>query len=327
MENLIIDDELKDVVKTHADEIRETFNSMADMLDAFDKRYKEVLDLTMSTEKCKKAKRLRLDIRSVRTAAEAERKKRKAEYIDAGRAIDGVFNILKNAVSKKEAKLQECEDYYDNLEKQRVESIKKDREQQLLPFNADTSFIDLGNMPDEVWQTYLAGAKASYEQAEEAKKQAVEQQKIQEEKENIFHFRKDQVKAISEYIPFGSITIDTTEEEFLKIVNNAEKTKNEAAKIKAQNQKLKEENEITSKKLVESEEARERIEFEKMVDKGVSKKTMRISPFRSPEKADKMVLKNYIGLMQAEIKNLTSARAKDVFTLCVDNMKEVVNEL
>ena len=90
--------ELQTIEKSKATQIKATFEPMAEMLLEFETAFDSVLadsEIEITEEITDRAKRLRIDIGKVRIKTEAVRKEQKDEYLRAGKAIDGVSNILK----------------------------------------------------------------------------------------------------------------------------------------------------------------------------------------------------------------------------------------
>lgn len=175
MNELTITDELKGIDKNKARQIEKVFAPMVQMLKEFEGQFDQVMDLEQSPEKCVKAKRLRLDISKVRIEADKVRKVNKEEYLRAGNAIQGVYNILKFAVTDKEEALKEVETFYARIEEEKNKVRQAEREAELSKYGVDGSTIDLGGMDDTVWDNFLAGSKANHEAVQEAERKAKEE--------------------------------------------------------------------------------------------------------------------------------------------------------
>jgi colicin import membrane protein len=171
---LIKSSELEGVEITKAQQIKAVFEPMSQLLMQFDERYNNVISESekgITEDVTKKAKRLRLDIGKVRIETEKTRKAQKEEYLRAGKAIDGVANILKFAVVDKEEKLESIEKHFENIEKERLEKLEHDRRQMLADY-CDVLPGGLSSMPDDVFNAYLSAKKKEYEDRIEAEKQA-----------------------------------------------------------------------------------------------------------------------------------------------------------
>src|SRR5690554_2827574 len=141
--------ELANIEQSKADGIRRVFEPMAEMLKEFEGLYTQVVteaENGITKEITAKAKRLRLDIAKVRVQTEKLRKEEKEEYLRAGKAIDGVSNILKWAVTDKENKLKEIEDYFEIQEKKRLELLQAERVEAIAPYLTDAHERDLSSM-------------------------------------------------------------------------------------------------------------------------------------------------------------------------------------
>jgi hypothetical protein len=176
--------ELKKVEQSKAEQIRKTFEPMYIMLDDFEQSYADVVSDSkngIDESLIKRAKRLRLDIAKVRSSAENVRKKEKSQYLLAGKAIDGVNNILKWAVTEKEEKLKEIEKHFEIEEKKRIEQLQTERVELLTPYVEDAFMHTLHNMELDVWEIYLDTKKKQYSDRVEAEKKA-EEERIASEK-------------------------------------------------------------------------------------------------------------------------------------------------
>ncbi|HUX57479.1 MAG TPA: hypothetical protein VMV77_10925 [Bacteroidales bacterium] len=146
--------ELQVIEKSKAEAIRATFEPMVAMLQEFETAYNSVITASkkeITEELINAAKRLRLDIGKVRIEAEKLRKEQKEEYLRAGKAIDAVNNILKWAVTDKENRLKEIEDYFEIQEQLRLEKLQNDRAEKLSKYIEDAHERNLASMDEDVW--------------------------------------------------------------------------------------------------------------------------------------------------------------------------------
>ena len=192
--------ELTFIEKSKADQIKETFDPMVKMISGFEESYGELLlesKKEITKEVTKKAKRLRLDIAKVRVQTDKLRKSQKEEYLRAGKAIDGVSNILKWAISEKENKLSEIEKHFEILEQEKKEALQKKRVLEIESYVSDSDEKDYSSMEADVWAAYLQAKKKDYndfieaerkaeaERLEAEKKEALERERIKEENEKL----------------------------------------------------------------------------------------------------------------------------------------------
>jgi len=127
--------ELKAIEKSKADMISAVFVPMVERLKVFESSFNSIIEESkkgINENLVVKSKRLRIDISRVRIETEKARKEQKEEYLRAGKAIDGVANILKWAVTEKEEALEKIEKHFETLEKERIEKLQLEREEQFL---------------------------------------------------------------------------------------------------------------------------------------------------------------------------------------------------
>lgn len=176
--------ELNGLDPSKAEQIKLVFLPMSEMLSNLEGKYYDLINESrqgVTEELTKRAKRLRLDIVKVRTATEKVRKEQKDEYLRAGRAIDGVSNILKWAVQDKETKLKEIEDHFVILEQKRLIELQAKRSEELSPYCEGAGDRNLTSMDEDVWKAYLSTKKREYKDRIEAERKA-EEERIAKEK-------------------------------------------------------------------------------------------------------------------------------------------------
>ena len=180
--------ELSVIGTSKAKQIKETFVPMAEMLAEFEDRFDGVIaeaqeEITKAVTV--RAKSLRIAISKVRIETEKLRVAQKEEYLRAGKAIDGVSNILKWAVTDKEDKLREIERYFENLEKERLTDLQAERVEKISPYLEDAHEREFGSMDDEVWSAYFEAKKKEFTDRIAAEKQAeadrIERERVEAE--------------------------------------------------------------------------------------------------------------------------------------------------
>lgn len=245
--------ELKPLEKSKADQIEVTFAPMVAMLKEFESQYDAIMKEDPSEDNIKAAKRLRLDIAKIRTGADKERAKLKQEYLLGGNAVQGVFNILKFAVTEKEEKLKERETHFERLEEERLQKIREEREVELTPYGVDITGIDLAAMTDQVWVNFLEGSRQGYENRIAEEKRARETA----EKTELFNRRERNLLVFGDLYTPGILTLDTTDEEFKSILGDLQEKKDakdeadrlareESDRLRRENEELKQEREVVT---------------------------------------------------------------------------------
>ena len=243
--------ELQTIEKSKAAQIKATFEPMAEMLLEFETAFDSVLadsEIEITEEITDRAKRLRIDIGKIRIKTEAVRKEQKDEYLRAGKAIDGVSNILKWAVVEKENKLKEIENHFEMQEQARVDKLQEDRVAKLSIYVADADERDLAGMDEDVWSAYFNAKKKEYEDIQAAVVQA-EKDRIAKEKADIAEQKR--IKAENEKLKKDAEA---------KLKADIEKQKREDAAKKLQEAKLKKERELHEAELQKAKDAKIKIE-------------------------------------------------------------------
>lgn len=187
-----VNSEIEGVSPEKSAQIKSIFNPMTKMLEGIEQQYNQVIaefNNDATTDTTVKARILRLNIAKVRIAAEKARKSEKEQYLRAGKAIDGFSNILKFAITEKEEKLKEIENYSENLEKQRLKELQSKRELLIFEYIDNGHEINLSAMETDVWESYLSTKKNNYRDKIEAEKQA-EQIRQKQEDERIDALKK-----------------------------------------------------------------------------------------------------------------------------------------
>ena len=130
-----------------------------------------VTDATQVSE-MKQARIVRLKLKDVRVSAEKARKELKADALATGRAIDSVGNWIKAKIEPEEARLEECEKFAERAEAVRKEGLRKTRTELLAPFGVDTSFYQLGDMPEATFAALLDSTSIAHAAKIEAARKA-----------------------------------------------------------------------------------------------------------------------------------------------------------
>lgn len=336
MENISLEKELSPLSESKAKDLREFFNPMLDKVQEFEDDFNGIIEMEHSPHRESKAKRLRLDIAKIRVAADKFRKEQKAEYIRAGKAIQGAYNIVEYAVKSKEDKLKEIETYTERQEQERIEALQREREEELEKYEADGSQLDLGNMSADVWENYLAGIKSNYEAVKLAEQKAEKERQERERKDRILNDRRMQLAEYSSLIPgiAQSIGIDTEQDTFDSILKDAkekaEAEKKRQAEIAAENERLKKESEEKERKRKEAEaqaqaerEAREKAEAErKEREAAEAAEAERIAS--APDREKLIQLRDYL---RDAAGNLEAEKAQQAVERCARTLQFTITEM
>lgn len=176
--------ELQAIEKSKAEQIKATFEPMAEMLAEFEERYNKLMAIPLeeiTVDLTKEYKRLRLDVGRVRIDT-CKAKDKAKEYLKLeDKAIMGIHNILVWAVKEKEDNLKERENYFEIQEQKRLEALQLERAEKLSPYVEDAHERDLAKFADDEFEALLAMKKKEQEDRIAAENKA-EEERIAKEK-------------------------------------------------------------------------------------------------------------------------------------------------
>lgn len=239
------------LAEDQASKISTSFEAKIIERDGYMEVYKNLLTREIDLQTCKDAKTLRNKLVKVRTGIADVHKAEKALYLAAGRYCDALKNKYTLSLQQMEQTLQDVEDHFDNLEKEKLDKIESDRLALLAEFtDFNRQFFDLRNMSDELFDQLLTEQrdlkqfkieKAAKEKAEADAKAA---------KQELEDKRRHASMNLAAFIPNYSTLVfsDLTEEEFKLVIVTAIGDKAdkelEEQRIKDENAKLKAEAEM-----------------------------------------------------------------------------------
>lgn len=158
-----------------ATKINESFLPKLAERDGLVKVYENILTKEISKDVCEEASTLRKKLVKVRTGIAEIHKVEKAFYLASGRYVDALKNKHTLPIEQMEEKLAEVEKYYENIEKERIAKLQKEREGMLLVYEVENvSALNLGVMSDDIWNGFLTGTKTNFEAKIEAERKAEE---------------------------------------------------------------------------------------------------------------------------------------------------------
>jgi hypothetical protein len=325
-------EELKELTTSKAEQVRQTFSVMSNMLDDLDLRYKEIIQSKengITEGLCLEAKKLRLNIRKVRTETEKARKQQKKEYLLAGRAVDGIANILKFAVNEKETVLIDIENFFIDKETERLRILQIDRIMDITPYLENSETRDFTGMEDDVWVAFVAVKKAEFEQRAEDERLALE---LEKENQRLQVLARKRGLEISSYSYFADISKydfnallimgETTYKtlikklEGLKSEHEWEQEKVRLDKVETQKQLAKERTErLKLEKEISDKKKKDRAELIEKEAAAVQQFEMEQAAFRAKAKA----------LEDAKVKAENLGDEKKISALKTSLLKEIEN--
>jgi hypothetical protein len=149
--------------------------------------YAAVIVKELTPETLKEARELRLKIRDNRTkGVEKWHKANKEFYLAGGRFVDAIKNKEVAENVRMEENLEQIEKHFENIEKQRIADLQKERENLLIPLEVENvGSLNLGNMPVDIWDGFYLGQKIKFEERKETARLAAEAEAARIEAEKV----------------------------------------------------------------------------------------------------------------------------------------------
>lgn len=148
--------------------------------------YVDVIELPITSENLPTFKELRLKIVKNRTQGiEKWHTTNKAFYLAGGRFVDAIKNKEIIVNQQMEEKLMEAEKFFENQEKERLAKLQEERSALISPY-IEIVPNDLATLEEDVFDSFLMGAKAKFEAKKEAERlesERIEKERIEKEKE------------------------------------------------------------------------------------------------------------------------------------------------
>ena len=152
--------------------------------------YEEIVNSEISPEICNRANDLRKKLVKVRTGIAQVHKTEKAFFYQAGKYVDAIKNKLTLPVEQMEEKLKEIQEYYDNIEREKIAKLVEARNKEVeglseyIPSN-----IDFATISEEDFKKVVKGAKMQKDAADREAKEAEEKRLEAERIEKLFNDR------------------------------------------------------------------------------------------------------------------------------------------
>lgn len=154
-------------------EVESNFLPIISEADLLIPAYQEIIAMEITKDLIPKAGELRKKFMRLRTETDRIHKTTKAFYLAGGRFVDAWKNKNVSVIESMESKLLEIENYYINIEKERIANLEIERLNKIKQYT-EVLPMGLGQMADDVYQNYLAGLKLAYESRIKAEKEAEE---------------------------------------------------------------------------------------------------------------------------------------------------------
>ncbi len=245
-----------------------SFNPKVEEKEVLTEQYNALIREELSPELCIKANDLRKRLVKVRTGIAKVHKAEKAVSLAYGKFVDALKNKHTLSVQQMEEKLVEIVEYYDNLEKERIEKLGKERHSLLLPFSdEDTIPLHLGEMDSSIFENYFTGVKLAHKAKLEAEAKAEAERLALIEKERLEKIEQEKERKRIE-AENARLKKEAEErerkilEEKLKEQKKLEKERVERERIAAE----KEAKRLAELKAIETKAEKERLERERLAE-------------------------------------------------------------
>lgn len=247
------------------------------------KAFEIVVTDESQTELIKQARDGRIFVKNTRCAIENARKELKEDSLRKGQMIDKIAKDLTELITPIETHLENQEKYPEIMRENRELALANVRSEELQPyFEFIPSNLNLRTMSEEDYQKVLNMGKLTKTQKEEEDKKLKEEndrlQELEAKKRELFQERRNMLftNGLNGFAAIiGTLSIETTEEEFNELVDQCKKDK------AAHEEK---EKEIAAEKERLKKQEEERIAETNRLNKLRSERNNIIAPYRGHEK-------------------------------------------
>lgn len=269
-ETQIIDYKEYGLEETKANELTAGLKTILAERDILVNAYNDVIDLEITPENIDIFKSLRLKIRDNRTKGlDKWHKVNKEFFLAGGRFVDAIKNKEVSENERMEEKLLAAEKHFENMEKERLIAIHKERVSKLFPFGYEIGNVDFSSMDENMFNAILTGAEKNHNDkieaqriAEEArvakeKEEAEERARIKQENERLILKAKTDRDAAEKALSEQKALADKALKDQQEIANKAAKAEaDKQAKILADQKAV---NDKLAKELTAKQEAEAKI--------------------------------------------------------------------
>ena len=164
--------------------LKGSFDDFISIAQEWESKAKEI-HVTDSSQKdlMKMAKEGRLLLRQKRLDIENLRKTIKEQPLRECQAIDSVAKAFKDLITPIEDYLKEQEEFEKRENESKLNQLIHERGEALKQYGVDVQYLDLGNMPEPMFEMLLSSSKITHEQKIKEEKQAEERRLAEQEAE------------------------------------------------------------------------------------------------------------------------------------------------
>lgn len=300
-----------------AKQVSDMFKPMMAKMEEFEEEYNHIASLPVAPETCALAKELRLKYVKVRTGTDAIHKELKQFYLLGGRFVDGWRNAQRMASEGAESNLMAIEKHYETIEIERIAKLQEKRAKEYLKYyDVDTSEVPkgLGEMDDNVWSNFIAGAKLAHEKIKEAEEKTSKDEEKRQREEAVHNNRIASLRPLWQYLHedlheenFGSWVQKDFEALQSELLKAKKKDEDEQERIRLENKRLKDE---ADKKVKDDEIMRIKQEKEDKIKEDRQLKLEKELQDKKDEEAKR--LKDEEDAIQVELAKGDAAKIKDL---------------
>jgi hypothetical protein len=166
--------------------LKSQFQDFIDVATKWNEKAKEIKVTDSSqVDLMKLAKEGRLILRSKRTDIEKVRKEIKEQPLRECQAIDKVAKALTELITPTEEYLKEQEEFAKREEEARLQAIISERRKALEQYGVDCQYLDLGSMPQPMFEMMVKSSKFDYEEKIRLENEAEQKRLAEMEAERI----------------------------------------------------------------------------------------------------------------------------------------------
>lgn len=178
------------LVKTKANELTKGLTIPLKEREGMIQEFEELSKLEITEENIPKFKELRLRIVKNRTQGIMRWHKAAKDYFLKGsQFVDAIKRQELLINEQMEEKLADGENYFINIEKERLAKLQADRVKKLLPYMEGAHDLNLSGMDEDVWEAYFETKKTQFH--EKAKAEEERLQKIKDDQAEAERLRKE----------------------------------------------------------------------------------------------------------------------------------------
>lgn len=170
------------------EEIKKPFYPLADEYTAFIpgiEKIKEESKNWITLELVNRAKKAKQDIAKTRNKVKNVKDEEKKGVLQVWNAIQKCHNLIVWVIEEQELELEKIVKFFENLEKERIDNLQKERVILLTPFIAEVSdLVNLWEMEENMFKSYLLWKQTAFKDKKEL------EEKLEKEKQELEEKRK-----------------------------------------------------------------------------------------------------------------------------------------